>query len=410
MTILIHEDQDVPNVAFYLFYKIGSRNERPGTTGISHFFEHMMFNGAKKYGPKEFDIVMEKNGGRNNAYTSRDITAYTDWIPNTMLELMFEMEADRIADLGLVPKMIKSERAVVSNERRLVIDNSNFGALYEQLNATAYTAHPYQWPVIGWASDIETWTREDLENHYRVGYAPNNCVVVISGATTEAEVLRLAKKYFEPIPRQDPPPPVNTVEPEQRGERRVNLVKPAQLPVQMIAYHVPETTHPDYQVLDVMTTMLSSGQSSRLYKSLIDGDQLALQASCGVSQSVDPGQVICFLQPRSGVAIEKAEAALYAEIDKLKKAPPEARELEKAKNMLLTEYYQGFKSIANKANLIGRFEIYNGGWENLVNYPAAIEKITPEDIQRVAAKYFKSTNRTVATLIPESMAQEASEE
>ena len=181
MKILIQEDHNIPNVAMYFFFKVGSRNERPGITGISHFFEHMMFNGAKKYGPGQFDNEMEKNGGNNNAYTTEDDTVYTDWFPSSALELMLDMESDRIHNLNFDPKIVESERGVVYSERRTSVDNSNFGVLFEQLRAAAYQAHPYHWPVVGWPSDIESWTMDDLKNHFRMGYAPNNCVMVVVG-------------------------------------------------------------------------------------------------------------------------------------------------------------------------------------------------------------------------------------
>src|SRR5271154_1517924 len=239
MKILIEEDHGIPNVAMYFFYRIGSRNERPGITGISHFFEHMMFNGAKKYGPKQFDREMEKAGGNNNAYTSNDVTVYTDCFPSSALELMFDMESDRIRDLALEPKMVASERGVVYSERRSSVDNNNFGILSEQLQAAAFIAHPYHWPVLGWPSDIEAWTQQDLKDYFAIGYAPNNCTMVIVGDVTVARAMELAKKYIEPIPRHDPPPPVRTKEPEQLGERRIVVKKAAQLPIQIIAYHVP---------------------------------------------------------------------------------------------------------------------------------------------------------------------------
>src|SRR5687767_4585996 len=270
MKILIEEDHDIPNVAMYLFYRVGSRNERPGITGISHFFEHMMFNGAKKYGPKQFDIEMEKAGGRNNAYTSRDVTVYTNWFPTSALELMLDMEADRIRDLGFDPKLIESERGVVYSERRSSVDNNNFGILYEQFNATAFLAHPYSWPVVGWASDIEAWTVDDLKQHFRMGYAPNNCILVLTGDITEAHALRLARKYLEPIARQEPPAPVRTKEPPQMGERRLVVRKTAQLPLLMVGYHVPEAMHADHRALEMLAAVLSRGRSSRLYKRLVD--------------------------------------------------------------------------------------------------------------------------------------------
>src|SRR5579863_4711239 len=245
MRVLVEEDHRIPSVAMYLFFRVGSRNERPGITGISHFFEHMMFNGAKKYGPKQFDVQMEKNGGENNAYTSADVTVYTDWFPRSALDLMFDMESDRMRDLSFDPKIIASEREVVYSERRSSVDNSNFGALAEQLQAAAFVAHPYHWPVLGWPSDIESWTMDDLKAHFAMGYAPNNCVLVMVGDVHFDQVMELAKRYLEPIPPHDPPPPVRTKEPQQQGERRVTLSKPAQLPIQMVLYHVPETTHPD---------------------------------------------------------------------------------------------------------------------------------------------------------------------
>ena len=198
MRILVQEDHSIPNVALYVFYRIGSRNERPGTTGLSHFFEHMMFNGAKKYGPKQFDETMEAAGGSNNAYTSNDVTAYQDWFPRSALETIFDLEADRIQNLNFDEKMIESERQVVASERRTSVDNSNLGILEEQLNAAAFTAHPYQWPVVGWMVDIESWTMEDLKRHFDVGYSPANATMVIVGDVTFDEIVKLAQKYVEP--------------------------------------------------------------------------------------------------------------------------------------------------------------------------------------------------------------------
>src|SRR5438270_2416609 len=174
LKILIHEDHSIPTVASYILYRIGSRNEGPGTTGLSHFFEHMMFNGAKKYGPKQFDRVMEAAGGANNAYTDQDVTVYQDWFPSTALELIFDLESDRIENLSFDPKMIQSEREVVASERRTSVEANNGGLLDEQMWAAAFTAHPYHWPVIGWMSDIEHWKMDDLKKHFDKGYALNN--------------------------------------------------------------------------------------------------------------------------------------------------------------------------------------------------------------------------------------------
>ena len=401
MKLLVQEDHDIPNVAMYFFYRIGSRNEVPGTTGISHFFEHMMFNGAKKYGPKQFDIQMEKAGGSNNAYTGNDVTVYTDWFPRAALELMFDMEADRIRDLQFDPKMVESERGVVYSERRSRVDNDNFGALYEQLMATAYTAHPYQWPVIGWAADIESWTMQDLKNHFRMGYAPNNCVMVVVGAVKPAEILALAKKYLEPIPRQEPPPPVRTREPEQQGERRLVVRKEAELPIQMVAWHVPEARHKDYAALRVLRAILSEGRSSRLYRRLVDRDQVALSVDVIAEHSLDPGTLIVSMQPRSGVEPAKTEAALFDEIEKVRSAEPAEPELRKVKNQLIAAHYRELKTIAGRANLLGTYEVFFGDHKRLFDAEKEIEAVTAADVQRVARQYLRPENRTVATLLPE---------
>ncbi len=401
MKLLIHEDHDLPSVAMYFFFQIGSRNERPGVTGISHFFEHMMFNGAKKYGHKEFDRVMEKNGGANNAYTSRDVTVYTDWFPKEALNLMMDMEADRIRNLQFDPKIIKSERGVVANERRLAVDNSSFGTLYEQMNAAAYTAHPYGWSVIGWASDIKAWTMDDLKHHYRIGYAPNNCTMIVAGDVATSEVLRLAKKHFEPIPRQDPPEEVRTREPKQLGEKRVTVGKPAQLPIVIVSYHVPESRHKDNLAIEVLGTILSTGRSSRLYRRLVDQDQLVRSVSQSHDMSIDPGQLLFILRPRSGATLESVEKTLFEELANVRREGVTAQELEKAKNLLLVDLYQKMKTIGGKADLLGQFEVYHGDFRKLFTAGDDLSGVTAEDVKRVANKYVGPKLRTVATLIPE---------
>ncbi len=401
MKILIQEDHGIPSVAMYFFYRIGSRNERPGITGISHFFEHMMFNGAKKYGPKQFDIQMEKAGGENNASTGNDLTIYTDWFPSAALELMMDMESDRMRDLAFDPKIVESERGVVYSERRTSVDNSNNGTLSEQLRAAAFIAHPYHWPVVGWPSDIESWTMADLKSYFQIGYAPNNCTMVVVGDVSTARVLALAKQYIEPIPRQEPPPPVRTKEPPQLGERRVVVRKSAQLPLQMIAYHVPESKSPDTPALEVVVTLLSRGQSSRLYRRMVDRDQLALSVNANKNDSLDPTLMTFSIQPRSGVDLALPEKALYEELERLQSTPVAAEELQKARNEILAAQYRQMKTIAGRANLLGRYELFYGDYAKLFSMDKDISAVSADDIQRVARIYFNEKNRTVATLIPE---------
>jgi zinc protease len=404
MKILVQEDHSIPSVAFYIFYRIGSRNERPGTTGLSHFFEHMMFNGAKKYGPGEFDRVMEAAGGRNNAYTSNDVTVYQDWFTPAALELIFDLEADRIQHLSFDPKIIESERGVVSSERRTSVDANNFGILNEQLYATAFTAHPYQWPVVGWMVDIENWKMEDLKRHFEIGYAPNNATMVVVGDVSSDEIIKLAQKYIEPIPAQEPPAKVTTKEPEQMGERRVVVKKFAQLPILMMGYHIPESANPDYYPLRVLEKILFDGQSSRMYQRLVDKDQLALsiQGGIGAGFSFDPALFEITAQPKDGVAPEAVEKVIYEELEKIKVAPISDKELEKAKNILLADFYRAMKTINGKANTLGSYEVFFGDYNKMFTAADDFKKVTTGDVQRVAKKYFGEKNRTVATLIPEA--------
>jgi zinc protease len=402
MKVLVQTDHSIPNVALYIFYRIGSRNEHPGTTGLSHFFEHMMFNGAKKYGPGELDKAEEANGASNNAYTTRNTTVYQDWFPRSALNLIFDIEADRIQYLSFDPKKVASERQVVYSERRTSVDANNAGILDEQLWATAFVAHPYQWPVIGWASDIEQWTMDDLKHHFEMGYAPNNATMVVVGDVSSEEIAALCEKYLEPIPQHTPPPPVTTVEPEQLGERRLVVHKPAELPLLMIGYHMPQTNNPDFYALNILRTVLVHGESSRMYQRLVDKDQIALDVGASDEIGFDPTLLAFYAQPKQGVDPQKCEAAIYEELDKAKKAAISDQELEKAKNIRLVEFYHQMRTINGRANTIGTYEVYFGDYHKLFEAAKNYAAVSKEDIQRVAQKYFNANNRTVATLIPDN--------
>ena len=402
MKVLVQPDHSIPNVSLYVFYRIGSRNERPGTTGLSHFFEHMMFNGAKKYGPGELDKVMEANGGSNNAYTSRDVTVYQDWFPRTALELIFDIEADRIRDLSFDPEKIKSERGVVASERRTSVEANNFGVLDEQLWATAFLAHPYQWPVVGWMSDIEHWTMEDLKQHFAMGYSPSNATMVVTGDVTPEEIFKLCEKFIEPIPAHAPPPPVTTAEPEQLGERRVVVRKYAQVPVVMIGYHVPRTSSADYDALTLLRTVLASGESSRLYQRLVDKEQIALDVSMYQEPAFDPTLGIIVAQVKQGADPGAVEKAVYEELERTKSALISDQELEKAKNIQLVRFYQQMRTINGRANTIGTYEVFFGDYKKLFDAAKNFAAVTKEDVQRAARTYFGENNRTVATLVPQA--------
>jgi zinc protease len=402
MKVLVQSDHSIPNVALYIFYRIGSRNERPGTTGLSHFFEHMMFNGAKKYGPGELDKVMEANGGSNNAYTTQNVTVYQDWFPRSAMPLIFDIEADRIQNLSFDPLKIESERGVVASERRSSVDNDNGGLLSEQLWATAFVAHPYQWPVVGWMSDIEHWTIDDLKRHFAMGYSPSNATIVVVGDVTPEDVFQLCEKTIAPIPSHPPPPAVTTVEPPQLGERRLVVHKPAELPLLMIAYHVPPTNSGDFYALNILRAVLFQGESSRMYKRLVDQDQIALDVESSVEPAFDPTIAVIVAQPKQGIDPEKCEKAIYQELDRTKSTPVSDRELEKAKNIRLMEFYEQMRTINGRGNTIGTYEVFFGDYHKLFDAAQNYAAVTKEDVQRVAREYFGANNRTVATLLPEN--------
>ncbi len=398
MKILVLEDHSIPNANMYLFWKVGSRNEYPGITGLSHFFEHMMFNGSEKYGPKMFDRTMEAAGGSNNAYTTENTTVYTDWFPSSSLEVIYDLEADRIANLALDSSMVESERGVVLSERSTGLENSNYRMLNEQVKASAFMAHPYRWSVIGYESDIKNWTKEDLQRYFETYYAPNNAVVVIAGDVKYENVKQLAEQYFGSIPAQEPPREVHTVEPEQMGEKRVMVHKKVSTPNLMMAYHVPETSSEDFYALELMNAILSSGQSSRLYKSLVDEQQLATSVFSYMPESFDPNLMYVYAVASKADSEAQLEEAILTELEKIKTEGVSARELEKVKNQKLMELYRTLETINGKANTLGSYELYFGDYKKMFSAPQEYEKVTAADIQRVAEKYLTKNNRTVGVL------------
>ena len=398
MKFLVVEDHSIPNANMYLFYKVGSRNEYQGVTGLSHFFEHMMFNGAKKYGPKMFDQTMEFNGGANNAYTSENVTVYTNWFPTSAAEVIFDLEADRISNLAIDPKVVESERGVVLSERSTGRENSPWWVLSEAVQAQAFHEHPYHWPVIGYEHDMKNWTQADLERYFKTYYAPNNCVVVVSGAIKYDEVKRLAEKYLEAIPSQPEPPKVHAVEPEQTGERRILIEKDVATPYLNIAFPAPEARHADYYALSLLDYILSSGKSSRLYSELVDKKQLATTVSTNYGPSFDPYLFSFYAVTAKGVNEKDLEQAIYEELEKIKKDGVTEKELQKVKNQKLIEFYEQVETINGKSNNIGTYEVFFGDYRKMFDAPAEYNKVTADDIKRVANTYFGSKKRNVGVL------------
>jgi len=405
LRVLVLEDHSIPNAVLYVGWRVGSRNERPGITGLAHYFEHMMFSGGERFGAGRFDPVMEAAGGSNNAYTSNDVTVYTDWFPAGRLPLILDMEADRMRAMRFDPALVETERGVVASERRLTVEDPA-EVLREELWAAAFTAHPYQWPVLGWMDDIEGWEQADLETFFKTHYAPNNCVLVLVGDVEAKDALAQIEARLGALPRGPARAEIHTREPPQRGERRVVVEDPdASVPQLMVAWHIPETGHDDFPVLVVLEELLLGGESSRLDRALIQESELCLELAGGwQGLQFDPSLFTVDMVLREDAAPAQAEAALLRALSALREGGPSAEELDKVKRGLLLSTLAELSTIDGKANLLMDTELFFGGWGNLSSRLSAVQAVSAEDVVRVMERYLHRRNRTVATLTLESSA------
>ncbi len=401
LTILTLEDKSTPAISFHVWYHVGSKNERPGITGISHLFEHMMFKGSKNFADKEHDRLVQMNGGLINAYTTNDMTVYHQEIGKDQLELVARLEADRMQYLTITDKQLASERQVVLEERNERIDNSPFGDVLEQLMGNIFLAHPYSWMTIGWRKDVENITLQNCLDYYGTYYNPANATVVIVGDFDTPTAVKLIEKYFGKIPANTNIPRPIYNEPQQRGERRINYHKSSQLPVFIAGYQAPAAGHPDSYTLDVLSAILSGGESSRAYQRLVYKDQIALAAG-GQYQAMEQAGVFFaygFMQP--GKTTADGEKALYEEIEKLKNEPVSPEELQKAKNQIEARFYMGNQSNDAKANQLGYYQTILGDYKTMFAESDKYNAVTAEDIMRVAKEYLSDRSRTVVTVIQE---------
>jgi zinc protease len=405
LKVLLVEDHNIPSVALYTFFRVGSRNERPGLTGVSHFIEHMMFNGTPKVGPGEFDRRMEFQGGSNNAFTSEDMTGYTDWFPPAALEAMIEMEADRIQGLALVPEVFESERGVIASERRLGVENDNDAILNENVRATAIMAHPYHWDVIGWMSDILSWRRDEVIAYYRTYYAPGNAVLIVVGDIDPAKTLGLIQKYYGPIQASPAPPPVSTVEPPQMGTKTVIIRKEAQAPSFLAVWHAPSAKDADYLPLAILAKPLLEGESSRLYRRLVREEELAIDVGGGIQETIDPLLFSIDVKPRPGVDLDKIDRIIEEELAKVKTEGITPQEYAKAMNIIRNDFYMSLQTISGKAGQLGSTELLTGDFARLFTVMDDYAAVKIERIKEAAGKYFTANNKTVGKLIPEGGAK-----
>ena len=402
LKVILVEDHSVPVISRWTFYRVGSRNEHPGITGISHFMEHMMFNGAAKYGPKEFDHVLESNGGYSNAFTSEDMTAYYEDFASNVLELCMDLDSDRMKSLALDPKYMVSEMDVVKEERRMSVDNSVEGAMSEELSALAYKAHPYGWPVLGWMSDLEKITRDDAVKYNKTYYSPNNAILVVVGDFDTKRALELVHKYYADIPAQTPPESLRTVEPEQQGERRAELHKAAEMPEVFMGYHIPDVKSNDIYALDVLECVLSEGESSLLYRKLVRDLGIAVYTGTSAQWRLSPGLFEIYVKVKPGKTAAESETAVYDILKDIAANGITAAELAKAKNQIAANFYRSMQTVNGKARKIGTYEIFFGDFNEMLKVQDRYRTVTADDVKRVAQKYLTQKNRNVVTLVPEA--------
>ncbi|MBI5837694.1 MAG: insulinase family protein [Candidatus Eisenbacteria bacterium] len=400
MQLLLVEDHTLPVMTYFVFFHVGSRNEVQGITGISHLFEHMMFNGAKKYGPEMFDRTLEGNGGYSNAFTGRDMTAYYEDFPSSALETVLDLEQDRMRDLNLTQASMDHELGVVREERRFRVDNTTEGPCEEQLWATAFNAHSYHWDVIGWMADLDSMKVQSCREYFHTYYAPNNCTVVLSGDFDSQKVLPLVEKYLGVLKASDPPKRIPTPEPEQMGERRAEIRKEGEVPLVYVGYKGPSATDPDMPALDVLEYIVARGESSRLYRSLVAGSQTCLDAGANFEWMKDPGLLVLTATVKPDKAPADVEKLLYAQLDTLARIPVAARELEAAKNGLEAHLVRELKTTEGRALVLGNYQLMLGDWKLVNTMMDRYRAVTAADVQRVAARYFNPLRRTVVTFIP----------
>jgi zinc protease len=407
LKVRLLREPTVPTVTYYTFFKVGSRNEHNGITGISHLFEHMMFNGSAKYGPKEFDRQLESRGGYSNAYTTSDMTAYYEDFDRDALPLVIDLESDRMRALRINDESLANEREVVKEERRQRVDNDIGGMVDEQLDAMAYVAHPYHWPVIGWMGDIDNISRADCEKYFRTYYAPNNAVIFVVGDFDVDATLKLIEKSYGDIPSGPPVPKVVTYEPEQHGERRGQVVFPAQSPTISLAYKAVPATDPDAPALDVIQAILSIGEGARLPKTLVRTQEVATNLGAFFEWRIDAGLFKVVMEIAPGKKPQKAIDALDVQLGRLQSelVPPE--ELSRAKNILRGQTLRSLTTHNGKAHAFGEAEVHYGIWQSFFDVLTRYDKVTAEQVQAAARKYLVPTRRSIIELVPTDGAEEA---
>jgi zinc protease len=397
LRVVTQEMHSAPVVSTHVYYHVGSRNECTGITGISHFIEHMLFKGTSQFPPGEASRLITRTGGWDNGYTWLDFTAYVETLPAAHLDLALRIEADRMAHATFAPPDVKSEKTVVLSE--LEGDENDPGFyLGNAVDATAFMAHPYHSPTIGWKSDVVALDRQKALDYYHSFYAPNNATLVIVGDFVTNKTLDRVRELFGPIPARSGFREVVTVEPPQQGERRVTVRRPGAAGTIEMAFHAVRANHPDHYALDVVETVLGTGRTSRLYRALVD-KKLAVSAEASNYTNLDPGLFQVDITLAQGVDHRTVEQAALAEIDKLASELITERELQRAKNQAKASFVYGTDSVSSLGSMLGYFDVV-ANYRLLYEYANRIERVTREQVREAVRQYLGADNRTIGWFIP----------
>jgi zinc protease len=401
LRLVVSEDHSAPVFAIVVNYNVGSRDERKGRTGFAHLFEHMMFKGSENVGQNEHPYLMFMNGGNMNGTTNKDRTMYYEVLPANQLDLALFLEADRMASLAVTKDNLENQRNAVQEERRLGVDNQPYGRTFEALDELAYDNFAYEHSVIGSMADLSAATVEDVSAFFKTYYAPNNAVVAIVGDVDTKTVAAKVEKYFGPIASQPPPPKVDMTEPPQTAERRLTLEDGlARLPRLDMAYKIPDSSSPDTDALTVLSTILSGGRSSRFYENIVRQKQLGTQVSSFAQETRGPGLFNVTATPALNKTVGDVEAAIDAEIERVKNGPIEDWELEKARTGARRSLVGSLGSSLQRAILLSQYALFYNDPERINTRADRIAKVTAADVQRVARQYLVKTGRTVVHTMP----------
>ena len=405
LRVIVSEDHSAPVFAIAVQYNVGSRDEKKGRTGFAHLFEHMMFKGSENVGPGEHPYMMFMYGGNMNGTTNKDRTLYYEVLPANQLDLVLFLEADRMKSLVITKDALDNQRNAVQEERRLGVDNQPYGRTGEVLEELAFDNPAYEHSVIGSMADLSAATVEDVAEFFRIYYAPNNAVIGIVGDVDTKTVVEKMRKYFEPIPSQPAPPPVDIAEPPQTAERRTVIDDPlARLPRLDMAYKIPPSSSPDSDALSVLATILSGGRSSRFYETIVRQKQLTGNVAGGPQQSRGPALYGLVSTPLPGKSLEELEAAIEEEIEKVKNGPIADWEMQKARNSAKSAFVNSIGSTLSRATLLSQYAMFYNEPNRINTRAEAIAKVTAADVQRVAKQYLVKTNRTVVHTMPKTAA------